>query len=217
MCRILCSGHRLPETVNIQQTPKFDCSVLRAAVGVDDRSAFERGASARHPKCINDQLHRHPRRQSPADDPSGELVMENCQVTKAPVREPDISNSTDDYFSGGRRRIGGVFQQIRADARIVVRVRRFRLETARRDRRQIFPPHRRSDPSASRLQFDREARAFHTADGECKNTRALDCPIQPAASFFDKSRHADTRKRRRRKLSLPGAKPAADNRLSHFQ
>jgi ATP-dependent protease Clp ATPase subunit len=50
---------------------------------MNERTAFERGTATRHLKSIDDQLHRHSRRDCPAEDPARKFILKNSQVTKA--------------------------------------------------------------------------------------------------------------------------------------
>ncbi len=53
------AAHRLPKPIDIQQSPVFDRSVLRAAVGMNDRAAPNQTAISRPVKSINDELRRY--------------------------------------------------------------------------------------------------------------------------------------------------------------
>jgi hypothetical protein len=91
-----------------------------------------------------------------AENAARKLVLEDCQVTKTSFPKPIISNVAGDHFSGTGRRVGRFLQQIRTDARVVIRVGRFRLKFARRDRLHAFTPHCPTHRSSSDFQLNRD-------------------------------------------------------------
>ena len=105
--------HRLPEAVNIQQSPIFDRCALAAAISVNNRPAFYQTPTPSTVKGIDHELRRHPFRNLPADNPSGELVLKSCQIAELSASERQIRNIADDHLSRAGRRGRQIAQQIR--------------------------------------------------------------------------------------------------------
>jgi hypothetical protein len=92
-----------------------------------------------------------------------------------------------------------------------------RLNFARRNRLKVFPPHAPHESPLAPSSIQLRAGASRSAAGENKSKSARDCPIQPAALFFDNSPRAEKSKRRIKKLASHGIEPQAGNLLFDFQ
>ena len=137
-------AHLFPKAVNVKQPTIFNRSILRAAVGVNDRPAFYQTAPPRSVKGINDQLRRHPLGNLPADNPAREFILKASQITPLSILQRQISDVADHHLSFARRLAGCFLQQIQRTSETVPRVGRPRHEAFRADRRQRLRFHQRT-------------------------------------------------------------------------
>lgn len=124
---IPATAHRLSQAAALEQIAIGTRDVLRAAVGVNNRSTFYQVSSQCHSECLDNQISLKRIGYRPSDDSFCQTILKRRQITEPAREKRQISDVADNLFARSRS-CGRTAQKVRRDQLIVPRISRSGLE-----------------------------------------------------------------------------------------